>query len=318
MFDEFAIDGEAVERFRQPGHRVWLREWSELIDALESEGALAVVDVSTAAKARSHERGGMLRKDMADPGRWWQAMGYHSAIIGRAQQLLGDSPQEAQNCSWEFDPDAQYGPRGKDGEVHDLAAVLHDGRESELEAHRDLYASALDTLRTQLREVNSCIMACDELGVAPVMWAPYRRYLEEKLRPHADLNATRIETGGHQFFEIAFPAYAPTTVRGFAKLRMDKRVKLLRAEILRASRNGDLLDPKYPQRVLAEVFHIERNASRVRRIVGWIATAVGMIPVPGFGIAVPAIAEAITSRLERRQREPWHWFYLISDGRGAT
>jgi hypothetical protein len=245
-------------------------------------------------------------------------MGYYNAVIGRAEQLLGDSSQEAQNFSWEFDPDANFGLRGEDGEVHDLAVVLHDGGESELQAHRDLFATALDALKNQLREVNSCITACDELGVAPIMWAPYRRYLEEKLRLPPDPSAIDVQAAGHQFFEIAFPAYAPTTVRAFTKLRTDRRIKALRAEILGASQKGELLDPQYPQRVLTKILRLEQKAARVRRIAGWIATTIGTIPVPGLGLAAAGISEAVTSRLEWKRRKPWHWFYLISDGCGAT
>ncbi len=318
MFDEFVLDGEALERLKNFGNRLWLREWSEVVVALESEGSLTVNDVSAAAGARPHKRGWMLRRDLDDPQRWWQAMGYYNALTCQAQRLLGDSPREAQDFSWKFDPDASFGIQGEDGEVHDLAVVLQDTQESNLEAHRELYATAIDALKTQLREVNSCITACDELGCAPVMWAPYRRYLEEKLTPTVSSNSTKVEAAGRQFFEVAFPAYSPTTVRAFAKLRSDKRIKALRAEILEASQKGKLLDPQYPQRTLTEVLHLEQKAARVRRIAGWIATAVGTIPVPGLGIAAATVAEAITSRLKRNERKPWHWFYLISDGRGAT
>ena len=146
------------------------------------------------------------------------------------------------------------------------------------------------------------MMACNELGVAPIMWAPYRRYLEEKLSPSLGSNLVKAQVAGNRFFEVAFPAYSPTTVRAFAKLRSDRRIKTLRAEILRAS----------------EVLPLERNAARMRRMAGWIATTVGEIPVPGLGLAAAWVAEAITNRMERKQREHCHWFYLISDGRGAT
>jgi len=131
-------------------------------------------------------------------------------------------------------------------------------------------------------------------------------------------NVIEAQVAGNHFFEIAFPAYSPTTVRAFAKLRSDRRIKALRAEILRASQKGELLKPQYPQRILTEVLHLERNAARMRRIAGWIATAVGAIPVPGLGLAAAWVAEAVTNRMERKQREQCHWFYLISDGRGAT
>ena len=315
MFDEYVLDGEAYERIRNPGHRPWLREWSELLEIFDSEGAITVEDVQSAASARPHSRGWMLRRDMQEPTRWWQAMAYHDAIVNRAQELLGDDPFTAQEYSWQFDPEALYGIEGLDGHTHNLSVVLSDGAESDHEAHAELFSRAASTAARQLREVNACLTACDVLGVAPMMWAPYRRYLQEKL---ASAGLTDQSAAGTKFFELAFPAYAPTSVKEFSKLRRDRRIGTLRAEIRRASEHGGLIDPRYPQQVLDEVFRLELTGARVRRIAGWVATAVGSIPVPGLGIAATAAAEAIAVALHKRRTRPWRWFYLISDGRGAT
>lgn len=318
MFDEFCIDGEARDRLKTPGNRVWLNEWSEHIAALESEGSLTAMDVASAAAAKPHARGWMLRRDLSDPRRWWGALAYFDNVAIQLERFLGNSPQDAQESSWKFDPDARFGLAGIDGQVHDLSVVLYESHESEFEPHRDLYPTALNHLRTVLQEVNSCITACDELGVSPFMWGPYRRCLEEKLVPTNWQGTVAIETAGRQFFEVAFPAFSPTTVRAFAKLRNDKRIRTLRAEILRASQTGELVDPQYPQRTLAEVLKLEQKSARIRRISGWIAAAVGAIPVPVLGVAATGVAEVVTSLIERRHQKPWHWFYLISDGRGAT
>ena len=318
FFDEFVIDSEAADRLKNPGERVWLKEWTELVSVFESEGSLTTTDVAAAGSANPHRRGWMLRRDLQRPERWWQALGYHDSLTHGAERLLGDNAREAKDLSWQFDPESRFGVQGDDGEYHDLSVVLLEAGESETEAHRQLYSTALSALRTQLQEVNACLVACDQLGVAPVMWAPYRQYLQEKLDPRAATSSPHAEAAGRQFFSIAFPAYLPTSVRDFARLRADRRIKALREEIQRASRGSDMLDPEYPQRILTEVLHLERRSARVRRIAGWIATAVGSIPVPGLGLAAAALAEAVTNRKEGKQREPWHWFYLISDGRGAT
>lgn len=315
MFDEYVLDGEAYERIRNPGYRPWLREWSELLEVFGSEGAIAVEDVQAAASARPHSRGWMLRRDMQEPTRWSQAMGYYDALVNRAQELLGENPHTAQEYSWQFDPEARHGIKGSDGHSHDLSAVLGDGADSDNEAHAELFSRAASTAASQLREVNACLTACDVLGVAPIMWAPYRRYLQQKL---ASAGVTDHSAAGTEFFQLAFPAYAPTSVKEFSKLRRDRRIMALRSEIRRASEHGDMLDPCYPQRVLDEVLRLERTGAKVRRIGGWVATAVGSIPVPGLGIAATATGEVIAAALDKRRKRPWRWFYLISDGRGAT
>ena len=252
---------------------------------------------------------------MQEPTRWWQAMGYYDALVNSAQELLGEDPRTAQEYSWQFDPAARFGIEGLDGHTHELSVVLGEGADSDNQAHAGLYSRAASNAASQLREVNACLTACDVLGVAPMMWAPYRRYLQEKL---ASAGATDQSAAGIEFFELAFPAYAPTSVKEFSKLRRDRRIGALRSEIRRASKHGDLIDPSYPQQVLDEVLRLEISGAKVRRIAGWVATAVGSIPVPGLGIAATATAEAITAVLDKRRTRPWRWFYLISDGRGGT
>ena len=137
------------------------------------------------------------------------------------KSLLGIDPRTAQEYSWQFDPEARYGIKGIDGETHDLSAVLGDGAESDNEAHAELFSQAVSTVSNQLREVNACLTACDVLGVAPMMWAPYRRYLQEKL---ASAGSKDQSAAGTEFFKLAFPAYAPTSVKEFSKLRRDRRI----------------------------------------------------------------------------------------------
>ena len=197
----------------------------------------------------------------------------------------------------------------------EIRAIDLGGVDSGNQAHAELYCRAASTAARQLREVNACLTACEVLGVAPMMWAPYRRYLQKKL---ALAGETDQSAAGTEFFELVFPAYAPTSVKEFSKLRRDRRIGALRSEIRRASEHGDLIDPRYPQRVLDEVLRLEFAGRRARRIAGWVASAVGSIPVPGLGIAATGTAEAITAALDQRRRRSWRWFYLISDGRGGT
>ena len=217
MFDEYVLDGEAYERIRNPGHRPWLREWFELLKVLDSEGAVSVEDVRVAASARPHRRGWMLRRDMQEPTRWWQAMGHYDALVNGAERLLGEDPRTAQEYSWQFDPDARYGIKGVDGHTHDLSVVLGDGADSHNEAHARLFSQAVANAASQLREVNACLTACDVLGVAPMMWAPYRRYLQEKLTL---TGAKDQSAAGTEFFNLAFPAYSPTSIDEFTSVRL--------------------------------------------------------------------------------------------------
>ncbi len=317
MFDEFVIDFEAYDLIRSPGERAWLRHWTELVDALKSEGVLTVTDVKAAASADPYKRSWMLRRDMKQPEKWWQAMGYFDNLSALAGNFLGEYPETAKKFAWKFDPRQRFGVKGSDGHVHDLSAILVEDAGSRTDAHHQLYGRAIANLRDQLREVNACLTACASLGVSPMMWAPYRRYLHEKLESDAR-QAMLPADAGALFFKIAFPAYSPTSVREFAKLRFDKRIYDLRTEIKRATRNGSALEPRYAQRILSEVLKIEQKAARVRTIIGWISNVVGTLPIPGVGLGAAALGEGVGAVATNYIKKPWRWFYLISDGRGAT
>jgi hypothetical protein len=259
----------------------------------------------------------MLRRDLTDPSRWWEAYAYYNSLARQAEDFLLEDPAEATSRSWNFDPNKTYGLRGSDGETHDPAAVLAMGAGELDDHHRALVPRVIADASAQLREVNACLMASAELEAVPLMWAPYKKYLQCKLSSRV-AEGKRSVDNAKIFFEIAFPAFNPPSVREFGRIRSDPRVRQLREEVDRAAERGELVDPQYPQRTIAEVIHIERQVARLRRIAGWIATAVGVIPLPGIGLLASAAAEGVASALDRKKRAPLNWFYLISDGRGGS
>jgi hypothetical protein len=160
MFDEFVLDSEAHDILLNPAKRPWLGAWPDLVRALDSEGVTTITDVRAAAGRDSRRRGAALRRDMLRPSRWFQAMAYYDAVASRAHDLLGDDPRTAQKACWDFDPEVMYGTTGTDGKGHSLAVVLSEGSKSADSAHRDLYDFALHEVRSHLREVNACLVAC--------------------------------------------------------------------------------------------------------------------------------------------------------------
>lgn len=316
MFEEFVIDGEAYERITHDEPPAWLGAWPEVVRMLTAEGALELADVQSAGAIDSHRRGWALRRDMAQPGRWTGAKRFYDSLLASAEASLGLDPALAEPVSWDYDPTKNRTISGPDGQRHIPSAVLGMGAHLPSDdPHAELYKPVLEEVASDLREVNAALQACAELGVAPLMWAPYRGYLGEKVGTEA-ASALADSDAVARFFEVAFPRYTPSGPEGLATLRDDRRVKSLRDEVRRAAASGDVIDPCYPQRVFEEVLRFERAKGKKRRIAGWIASAAGTI-VPGLSLAGP-VAEGVMSASERRANRDWHWFYLISDGAGRT
>jgi len=320
MFDEFVISAEACDRMLSKSAPDWLGTWPKVVQLLESEGALATVDIDPMLSSTSHKRGWMLRRDMENPTEWSDAMAYHDALMASANKGYGTSPREARDPTWEFDVDNIPGFPGSDGQTHMLssAPLTEPGSDPE-DPHYQLHETALDTVRMQLREVNAGIALSMDLGAAPMFWAPYRNYLAKKVENKSSVGyATNDADAAKQFFQVAFPRYAPNTVDHLRRLRSDPRISQLRSEIRRAVNSGDLMDPTYPQRVLEEVFKLERRIGKVRQIGGWIGSGLGLIPVLGIGIASSAVTELIGGAVEKSIKKGFRWLYLISDGTGYT
>lgn len=320
MFDEFIIPGQAYERIRNAPEPAWMGSWPEVLELLEAEGALSTIDVEQEIKQVAHIRGGMLRRDMQDPAKWADAMTYYDALMATADRELRSRPSQAGMLAWEFDPNKVPGVEGPDGHYHVLSgAPLVDPGEDPDDPHYQLHETALSHLRSQLREVNAGLALAALLDVSPMFWAPYKGYLEVKSdEAEAARNAEERSEATRLFFRIAFPRYRPDTIRELGRLRQDKRLQQLREIIVSASQTGDVMDPEYPQRILEEVLEVERKIGRIRQIVGWISAAIGLVPLPGVGIASTVVSELASAGIEARLRKKWNWFYLISDGAGHS
>jgi len=321
MFDEFVIDGEACERIcASSTPPAWLGHWPEVLEVLATEGCLSTVETREEIKKVSAKRGAMLRLDMAQPEKWADAMMYYDNLMASADRALKDSVSASGDLNWEFNPKRTLGAKGPDGQYHLLSGkALTDPGDDPNDPHFQMHQMALDHLRVQLGEVNAALALSNSLGIAPMLWAPYKGYLKAKAAEVPALQ--KIDDRGDAsrlFFKVAFPKYRPETVSQLSRLRRDKRIRQLREEIVAASKTGEVIDPEYPQRVLQEVLKVEKKVGRVRQISGWISSAVGSIPLPGVGLAATAVAEIVSRPIENRIRKNWNWFYLISDGTGHT
>jgi hypothetical protein len=320
MFDEFLIDAEAHEKILSTSPPIWLRHWSRVLEILGSEGALSVADTDEDVKRVAAIRGAMLKRDMREPAKWADALGYHDNLMNQADSALGELVNAAGNFIWKFDPGWTPSVGEPDKLIaHTLHGSLKVPSDDPNDIHYQLKEEALSKVRSQLQELNAGLAVSKLLDVAPMFWAPYKRYLATKsTEAEKALEAQERAQAARLFFSVAFPRYKPESLGEMSRMRQDKRLRQLRDEIITASTTGDLLDPAYPQRVLEEVLKVEKKVGRVRKISGWISSAVGMTPVPGTGIAANLASELISRRAESRIRKDWSWFYLISDGTGYS
>lgn len=321
MFDEFVIDGNAYERMVSKSAPAWLGEWPHVVKVLESEGSLVTVDTASEMKRLSATRGVMLKKDMRIPQRWANALKYANNLIAGADEAFSGGAYASGDLKWKIHRRNDIVLCNEDDDrFHDMGGLLRIGPiDDPDDDHYLLYKYALGNLRRHLSEVNAALALTKALDAAPMLWAPYDLYLKEKsLNSPLLQESINRKTAVSQFFCVAFPAYRPQNFADFAKLRRNKHIQQLREEIIRAARTDCVMDAKYPQSVLQQVLEIEKKAERVRKICGWLNSLIGAIPIPGFSLATTAATEVVSSKIQKRIRQDWHWFYMISNGKGYT
>jgi hypothetical protein len=87
----------------------------------------------------------------------------------------------------------------------------------------------------------------------------------------------------------------------------------LRAVVDKAVKGEVIFDQEFARTVLWDALRIEWRVKRYRRIVSYITAPIGFGPWVGAPVAQKVIEEAAGSALEKKLKEKYRWFYLLSD-----
>lgn len=174
-------------------------------------------------------------------------------------------------------------------------------------------------LRKYLEYVNANLLLSREIGAAFHDWSDFRPFYRDKFRrvarqsapAEAEIEATR------QLFTVSFPELALWSPRQLVKALRDKRIGELRGLVEAASRREIIFDREFALRVTREVLGVERSIARIRNYVSYVTLPIEFIPVIGTPLQKVA-EEAISQPLARRLREPYSWFYMISELTGTS
>jgi len=113
-------------------------------------------------------------------------------------------------------------------------------------------------------------------------------------------------------FEISFPSFNQFTPKKVIKILKDTRINELRNMVKNSIENNIEFDLVFANRILHEVFEIEKTLNSLRKITSYATIPINMIPV--VGTPAQKIAEEILSYNEEiKIKEKYQWFYLISE-----
>jgi hypothetical protein len=210
--------------------------------------------------------------------------------------------------------------------LHDVIAhsrqavmVSHDLLDEALDsARKRRKAEYRDALRKHLSEylayVNANLLLSVTFETGFHDWYDLQPFYREKFLRVAQDSAP----GGKEvenvkkLFEVSFPEFSFWHPDNVIRALRDKRVEDLRSLVDQACKGEVEFDREFANRVLREVFTIEKSVGRFRNVISYATAPLGLIPLVGTPVQ-KAVEEAVVRPLESKKRKRFRWFYLISE-----
>lgn len=172
----------------------------------------------------------------------------------------------------------------------------------------------VQNLKTYLTYANANIILSLDLGVGFHDWADYEPVYKMKFSPMQEQE--KSIDASKKLFTIAFPEFKITDSKTLISLITDRRIVELRSLIEEAAKGKIEFDDKFAASVFKEVYNIERRSSKYRSIASYLTLPIDILPVPGTGLLQKIMEETSGTLLDRRLKEKYQWFYMLSDFTG--
>jgi hypothetical protein len=351
LSDKFILDKVSFELlmdvrgplFKQVGHMTKL---------LQAEGFLELADYSSIIRENSELLRRMTQNDLASAKQWMKilvnsATAWRTFIDNATPQLgLNWKPYrtpEPEPLLYEMSDSELSERRGRDSLFGKLTSYAWNFGYSFVEIHghattanpsqrfaypiRKLFwvvdrqinhgetSSALERiLISYLDYVNANLILSNEMQAGLHDWADFLPFYEQKFitvgydKPPGVAQAE----ASHQLFDIAFPEFSVQSPEHLLRLLMHRRVRELRTLIDEASEGKVIFDEDFARSVYREVFRIDIERMKQRRLLGYLTLPMSFIPMIG-NFAQPLFQEVAGTMLERRLVKPYRWFYMLSD-----
>lgn len=314
LCDKVIIDKSSFVSLEENPHRSFTQV-ADAITQLHHEGFVKLVDFRQILKRNENLLQKMLEHDLQMLDQWikplrisldiWKRFANESSILVK------------------YELEEMHGPLD-----HDVHRYTHSGYHTDTYLH--LLEKSLESYRKQKRSkyrgvlmkvlphylsyVNANIVLSNELGVGFHDWADFLPFYRHKFISvgKQDIGEECQIKETQKLFEVSFPEFAITDTRTLIKVLKDKRIADLRELVDSAVKGEVTFDQEFAKSVLKEVIGIERQTNRYRNIVSYVTMPIGFVPWLGT-VAQKVTEETVGTSLERRLKQKYRWFYLLSD-----
>lgn len=195
------------------------------------------------------------------------------------------------------------------------AMLVHEALLSSEKRRKSEHRQALrEHLGQYLSYVNANLLLCEKFQMGFYDWSDFQPFYHEKLLRVAKeaAPAEREIESVKRLFEVSFPEFSFWDPHRVIRALKDKRIRDLRQLVDDSAKGKVDFDREFANRVLLEVFAIERSVAKFRSVVSYITQPLGIIPYAG-AVVQKAAEEMVGAFVENRRKQNFRWFYLISE-----
>jgi hypothetical protein len=195
-----------------------------------------------------------------------------------------------------------------------IEKILREMRNPSPYAIPDRRVLRRETLSSYLSYANANLILSNEMGAGLHDWEDFQPFYHQKFLAVGcdDAGLSAVGEASHQLFDIAFPEFTIRSPEHFMTLMTHRRVGELRSLIEEASRGDVEFDEGFARSVFREVIGVERTLGKRKRLLGYLTFPIGFLPFVG-NYAQFLAEQGAESFMERRLKNKFRWFYLLSD-----
>lgn len=330
LCEKVLLDESSFRSLEEKPHRSFTRI-ADAIKQLYNEGFIKLVDFRVILKRNENLLQKMLEHDLNMLDQWVEplraSLNIWRPFVHRSCELIRDHNESLHSEA--FHPQIRRDLM-RDDSLLQISPMIHqslyqtsayetylmdEALVSSKKRKLSVYREALrPVIRSYLSYVNANIVLSNEIGAGFHDWADFLPFYRLKFLSvgKEDIEGECKINEAQKLFEVTFPEFEITDTRTLIKVLQDKRIADLRELVENAVKGEVTFDQEFARSVLKEVFGIERLTNRYRRIISYVTMPIGFAPWVGSA-AQKVIEEAVGTALERKLKQKYRWFYLLSD-----
>ncbi len=275
-------------------------EIAETLTLLHKEGFVRLEDFEATINRKRGLLEEMLERDLKELNQW-------APILTESIEAWREFTQSSRDAL-----SAKYGVddplSGYRGSV--LEEALQSSRKRRLSKYRQVLRR---TLAGYLSCVNANLLLSEAFQSGFHDWCDFTPFYRDKFRRVArEIPGDNEMENVRRLFDLSFPELRLRRPKDLLRALKDRRITDLRDLVGCAARGEVTFDREFAVRTLHEVLGVERGVGRWRTIVSYGTTPLGLIPWVGTPLQ-KGVEETAVKLVEKKQRRPFRWFYLISE-----